>query len=172
MERTPRFLYPAVFLNSLTGIAYQIVLMRVLSIAQWHHFAYMIISIAMLGFGAGGTLLTLLRSRVTGREKECFFISLLLLAVSLPACYVAAQRIPFETFHLVTQTGQLGWLLAMYAVLAVPFFLVSVCITLAFSSLQLMWHGSILWTWSVRDWARPSSSVSSFCFRPRICPIC
>ena len=126
------FLYPAVFLISAVGIAYQVVLMRVLSIAQWHHFAYMIISIAMLGFGASGTLLTLIRSRLSGKEKQSFFVSLLLLTFSLPLCYVWSQRIPFETFHLVTQGDQFGWLLALYTILAVPFFLVSTCITLAF----------------------------------------
>ena len=125
------FLYPAVFLISATGIAYQVTLMRVLSIAQWHHFAYMIISIAMLGYGASGTLLTLIRARLAGRERAYFFVSLLLLAISMPFCYAWSQRIPFETFHLVTQRDQFGWLLALYAILAAPFFLASTCITLA-----------------------------------------
>ena len=128
----PRWLHPAVFLISATGLAYQIVLMRVLSIAQWHHFAYMIISIAMLGFGAGGTLMTLLRARLAGRERRAYFRTLWLLAWSLPTCYAAAQRVPFETFHLVTQPGQWGWLLLLYGLLAVPFFLASVSVTLAF----------------------------------------
>ncbi len=125
------FLYPSVFLISATGIAYQVTLMRVLSIAQWHHFAYMIISIAMLGYGASGTLLTLIRARLTGKERHYFFVSLLLLAISMPLCYAWSQRIPFETFHLVTQQDQFGWLLALYAILATPFFLASTCITLA-----------------------------------------
>ncbi len=132
MQKPGSFLYPAVFLVSAIGIAYQVVLMRVLSIAQWHHFAYMIISIAMLGFGASGTLLTLVRSKLSGKERPAFFFSLLLLAISLPLCYVWSQRIPFETFHLVTQGDQFGWLLALYVILALPFFLVSTCITLAF----------------------------------------
>ena len=43
-------------------IAFQLVLMQLLSIVQWHHFAYMVISVAMLGFGAGGTVLSLFSS--------------------------------------------------------------------------------------------------------------
>lgn len=132
--RTPRQwpLLPAIFLNSATVIAYQIVWMRIWSIAQWHHFAYLVISIAMLGLGAGGTLLTLLRERVRGHERAWFGPALLLLALSLPGCYIGAQAIPFETFHLVTQGDQWGWLLALYGWLAIPFFLSSVCTTLAF----------------------------------------
>ncbi len=127
----PSSIFPAVFLISAVGIAYQVTLMRVFSIGQWHHFAYMIISIAMLGFGASGTILTLIRARLAGRERQAFYLSLVLLALSLPLCYVWSQRIPFETFHLVTQGDQFGYLLGLYAVLAVPFFLVSTCITLA-----------------------------------------
>jgi len=43
-------------------IAYQIILMQILSIVQWHHFAYMIISVALLAFAAAGTLLTFIKS--------------------------------------------------------------------------------------------------------------
>ena len=42
-------------------IAFQLALMQILSIVQWYHFAYMVISVALLGFGAAGTLLSLFR---------------------------------------------------------------------------------------------------------------
>ena len=125
-------LYSAIFLISALGIAYQIVLMRVFSIAQWHHFAYMIISIAMLGFGASGTLLVLLRQRIRGREAPLLKAAAFLLVLSLPGCYIASQYIPFETFELATQRGQLRHLFLLYLVLAAPFFCVSTCITLGF----------------------------------------
>lgn len=128
----PRYLFPALFLISATGIAYQISLMRIWSIGQWHHFAYMMISIAMLGYGAGGTLLTLIRDRLHQKEREVFFLSLLALIASMPLCYKVAQAIPFETFHLVTQGDQWGPLAALYLTLAVPFFLASISVTLAF----------------------------------------
>jgi len=122
----------AILLISAVGIAYQVVLMRVFSIAQWHHFAYMIISIAMLGFGASGTVLALLRSRVRGHEPRLLAAASLLLAVTVVACYALSQRVPFETFELVSQPRQLARLLALYVILAAPFFLCSTCITLGF----------------------------------------
>jgi hypothetical protein len=37
------------------AIGYEIVLKRLFAIALWHHFVYMIISLALLGYGASGT---------------------------------------------------------------------------------------------------------------------
>ncbi len=122
----------AILILSAVGIAYQVSLMRVFSIGQWHHFAYMIISIAMLGFGASGTALALARRRLEGREAACLRLSAFAATVSLVLCYAAAQAVPFETFQLVSQRVQLWYLLVLYVILAVPFFLVATCITIAF----------------------------------------
>ncbi len=125
-------LHLAILLLSAVGIAYEIALMRVLSVAQWHHFAYMIISIAMLGFAASGTAVALLRDRLEGKERQLLAAGALLLTASLVACYALSQRVPFETFRLATEPAQLRYLLALYLILAVPFFLVSWCIMLGF----------------------------------------
>jgi len=122
----------AVALISAAGIAYQIVLMRILSIAQWHHFAYMVISVAMLGFGASGALLALFRGRLAGRERTVLWWGALALSAALPASYALSQQVPFETFELATQPAQMLHLFTLYLILSVPFFLVSTCITCAF----------------------------------------
>ena len=41
----------AISLVSAGAIGYEILLMRLYAIGQWHHSAYMIISIALLGYG-------------------------------------------------------------------------------------------------------------------------
>lgn len=46
-------------LISATALAYEVLLMRLFSIIQWHHFTYMIISLALLGYGISGTFLAL-----------------------------------------------------------------------------------------------------------------
>jgi hypothetical protein len=40
----------AVSLLSAAAIAYEILLTRLFAVALWHHFAYMIISLALLGY--------------------------------------------------------------------------------------------------------------------------
>ncbi|NCF60178.1 MAG: hypothetical protein GWP64_10000, partial [Gammaproteobacteria bacterium] len=61
-----RLLLATLFISA-AAIGYEILLMRVLSIVQWHHFAYMIISLALLGYGASGTFIALLRSHLEPR---------------------------------------------------------------------------------------------------------
>jgi len=133
-SNTPREppLYGFILVVSAAGIALQIVLMRVFSVTQWHHFAYMIISIAMLGFGAGGTLLSLAGHRLRGHETGFLFLTSFLLPICLPACYTLSQQVPFELYQLVSQPRQWVYLFLLYLTLAVPFALISICITLAF----------------------------------------
>ena len=124
-------LHSILFIVSAVGIAYQVALMRIFSIGQWHHFAYMIISIAMLGFGAGGVVLALGGNRLERFRAALSGIAIALLAASLPLCYAFSQQVPFETYEIMSQTRQqLRHLLALYGILAIPFFLTSVCITL------------------------------------------
>ncbi len=132
LGQSPLSLHLAIFLISAVGIAYQVVLMRIFSIAQWHHFAYMIISIAMLGFGASGATLAMVKERIKGHEGPLLRVAALLLSFGLIGSYALSQRIPFETFQLVSQPLQPAYLLALYVILSIPFFLVSTCITLGF----------------------------------------
>ncbi len=50
----PRMPLVAVALTSAGLLAYEVLLTRLFAITQWHHFAYMVISIALLGYGASG----------------------------------------------------------------------------------------------------------------------
>jgi len=47
------------FLLSAAALAFEINLSRLFSVAQFYHFAFMIVSIALLGFGASGTVLAI-----------------------------------------------------------------------------------------------------------------
>ena len=85
----------AILLIGATGIAFEIALVRAFSIAQWHHFAYMIISMALLGFAVSGTVLGLLGD--AGRERFTRFLrgGALLLAIALVGCYeIVAFAVP------------------------------------------------------------------------------
>ena len=127
----PRPLYGTMAIVCAAELAYELALMRIFSITQWHHFAYMIISIAMLGYGAAGTALAIHAPRCDSSRRRWLQVSAAAFAFSLPVCYILAQEIPFETFHLASNPIQLLHLLMLYLVLALPFFLCSACITLA-----------------------------------------
>lgn len=78
-----RLLALAVFLVSVALLALQIVLLQVLAIVQGHHFAYLVISLALLGFGASGTALATAPARLTRSLAYPLPIALCLCALSI-----------------------------------------------------------------------------------------
>jgi spermidine synthase len=113
-------------------LGYEVLLMRLFSIQQWHHFAYMIISIALLGFGASGTALTLVQERLLRHFPLAFAACAALFGLTSSASFALAQRLPFNALEIVWDPGQLVWLAASYALLVLPFFFGGTCVGLAF----------------------------------------
>lgn len=129
----------ALLVVSAATLAYQLALMRAFSIALWHHFAYMVISIALLGFGASGTFLSLWWPRFSAPRnlggarrtpEQAFALFVTLFALSLPTCFAVAQRIPFDPFLLLWDARQLLVLCAYYLVFFLPFFFAATAVGL------------------------------------------
>jgi len=106
-----RLLFLATLLVSAAAIAYEILLMRMLSIVQWHHFAYMIISLALLGYGVSGTFIALSKRWLQPRFELAFSTSALLFSVAMVACFVLGQRVPFNALEIVWNPHHLSHLL-------------------------------------------------------------
>ena len=86
----------SVALLSATALAYEVLLMRLFSIIQWHHFAYMIISLALLGYGASGTFIAIAGPALLRRFERAYWACLVLFGITAVACALLAQRIPFN----------------------------------------------------------------------------
>ena len=110
--------------------------MRLFSIIQWHHFAYMIISLALLGYGASGVFLALNRDRLTAAFPSAIINNLLLFSFSAPACFLVAQQIPFNPAEILWAPVQLLYLCSIYLLLALPFFFAANVIGLSFYQYQ------------------------------------
>lgn len=113
-------------------LAYEILLTRLLSIIQWHHFAYMIISLALLGFGASGTFLTFAGRRLATRFEAMFSLNAGLFAVSSFVCFVVVQNLPLNLLEISWSADQLLLLALAYVLLMLPFFFAANCIALTF----------------------------------------
>ena len=123
----------AIFLLSAAALAYEILLLRLLSIVQWQHFAAMIISLALLGYGASGTFLTFMRRFLEPRFSLVFPAAAVLFGLTALLSFAVGQRLPFNPMELPWDWRQLGVLTALYLVFAVPFFCVATAIGLAFT---------------------------------------
>jgi len=124
----------AILLISAAALAYEVLLIRLFSIIQWHHFAYMVISLALLGYGASGTFVTLMRRRLTANFSRAFLLNALLFSFTSVASFLLVQRLPFNTLELFWDKTQLGYLLIAYLLLFTPFFFAANCICISFSA--------------------------------------
>lgn len=121
-----------VFFVSAGLLGFELSLMRVLLVASWHHFAFIVVSIALVGFGASGTALTLLRARIEGHGALILFLLVTAAAVSMPLCLGLAQHVPVEARLMPALLWrQLVCWLIYWTLLGIPFLLGAAAIGLA-----------------------------------------
>ncbi|UCC48201.1 MAG: SAM-dependent methyltransferase [Gemmatimonadota bacterium] len=117
------------FLSAST-LAYEILLVRVFAIEQFHHFAYMAIGIAMLGFGASGTLVALARPQQESAARW-FAWAAVLTPVALVASATLVHQVPLDATQLPWDVGQWPRLALVYLLLALPFAVAALAVLLA-----------------------------------------
>jgi len=122
-----------IFLVSAMALAYEILLMRLFSIVQYHHFAYMIISLALLGYGASGSFLSFFKQRLLRYFSASLIGNILLFGITVVACYLGGQHLLFNPDEILWDNRQWLKLFVLYLLLALPFFFAANCIALTFS---------------------------------------
>jgi hypothetical protein len=143
--RLSSFRLAAVFLLSLALIAYEIAVMRTFAVASWSTFGAMVISIALLGYGLAGTLLTFLEHRVSHRPDRWLAATALPLVPGMALAHVLAQRVPFSPVLITVEPRQLLWIAAYYACYALPFFLGALYLGVAFIAFRSRIHQLYFW---------------------------
>jgi hypothetical protein len=123
-EAAPRRLPAAITLAlvSAATIAAQIALIRALSVDTYHHFTYLVIGTALLGFGAGGTALSLLNHYIPGWWQLGAPITLMGLTISLSQGYRLSVATRPDLQYLLYQFSQVGRLWLTTLILFLPFF--------------------------------------------------
>lgn len=96
-------------------------LTRLFAVAQFYHFAFLIISLALLGFGASGTLLIVipgLRKVPLGRMLSCLGLGFV---VSVGLAYLVVNFLPFDSYSIAWDRRQIFLFALFYLVLTLPF---------------------------------------------------
>jgi hypothetical protein len=119
-------------LISATTLAYEILLMRLFSIIQWHHFAYMIISLALLGYGISGTLVALLQKTFKRYFQFTYPFLLFLFSIASFSCFLVAQHIAFNPEAILWDRQQIYYLITIFILLSIPFIVAASGICLLF----------------------------------------
>ena len=120
----------AIFVLSAAALAYEVLLVRLFSIIHWHHFAFMVISIALLGYGASGSMITVFQRGLLQRYGSVLIFNAVMFGLSAIACFIAVQQLPFNALEILWDTSQWQRLLMSYLLLTLPFFFVANAIAL------------------------------------------
>ena len=115
-------LWLSLFLLSAATLTFEITLTRLFSVAQFYHFAFMIVSIALLGFGASGTTLTIFPAFRRGKPTQRLSQLALATGVSILIAYLLTNWLPFDSFSIIWDHKQILILVLHYIALAAPFF--------------------------------------------------
>jgi spermidine synthase len=118
-------------LTSFSALLLELALTRLFSVVLFYHFAFLAISIALLGLGAGGVFAYLLKMKLAATDtrtlaaKLCMANSVLVLAVLEVILHVpVALQVTWANF---------GRLTALYLSAAVPFFLTGLLFAVVFA---------------------------------------
>ena len=127
-ERTLLF---GIGLSSFAALLLELGLTRLFSVVLFYHFAFLAISIALLGLGAGGVCAYLFRTKLAKLGTQSFASALCCAnAIAIPAVLEVVLHIPVSL--------ELTWmnllkLSAIYLSSAVPFFLVGLLFSVVFA---------------------------------------
>jgi hypothetical protein len=115
--------YAGLFLLSVAMLVLELSLTRILSVALWYHFSFLVISTALLGFGSAGVTLAMRRDlrQVTDLDRTLSLFSLGFGLITTGSFWLM-QRIPFDPFSLFVDRRQLLFMPAYYVAIAAPFY--------------------------------------------------
>jgi hypothetical protein len=128
---------PAIFLVSFASLAFEITLARSLAVSQWNHLSFMVLSVALFGFAAGGSLLSLpkMAAAAAGGPAEMLRANAagcVLTSAAVGLAWAGLTRIPLDYYRLLVEPVQVVYLLAVYLVLTLPFFFAGAVVAIGY----------------------------------------
>jgi spermidine synthase len=112
----------------------EISLTRIFSYTVWHHFTYVTISLAMLGFGASGAILAS-SEKLGNLGTRLMHKSALIGGISVPVMLVVISKVPFHPTDVFEEPIQVLYMAVYYLFVTIPFFCAGLTISCAFKSL-------------------------------------
>ncbi len=100
-------------LSSAAVLMLEVVLTRVFAVAQFHHFAFVAVSLALLGFGAAGSFLYVWPRLGRGGPGRWATLAALQTAAIIGG-YLVANLVPFDSFTLAWDRRQIFYLTVVY----------------------------------------------------------
>jgi hypothetical protein len=122
MLKTVSSKIPGLILLSAGVLIFEITLTRLFAIQQFHHFAFVVVSLAVMGFAASGVILSL-RSSAISLAHVSFGFSL-----SVFLSFITINFLPFDSYSIASDPKQVVILLLYFSASGLPFLLAGLVI--------------------------------------------
>ena len=129
-----RTIYAGIALVAASVLLMEIALTRVFAIMLWHHLAYMVVSVAMLGFGAAGSFLAIRPHLAEKSDSEISSILSIFSATFGVTAVIAlflASHLQIEVIQFLSSPLNAFKLAALYGIVTIPFFFAGLAIGIA-----------------------------------------
>jgi spermidine synthase len=130
-EISEKALLAGLALTSFAALLLELALTRLFSVVLFYHFAFLAISIALLGLGAGGVFAYLLKSRLAGTPTR--MLAARLCMTNSVVVVVVLEIVLHVPVALQVSWANFGRLTALYLAAAVPFFLTGLLFAVVFA---------------------------------------
>ena len=132
IKTPPGTVYGYVAFIALSTLFYELSLIRILDILWYPHFAYMVITLALLGFGIAGVMTSIFAHRLSWKPSLSIPLTITLAASYIGVFWLlSVLRIDFNEFTSVASLG--GKVLLTFSGLLLPFFLSGFILSLLFT---------------------------------------
>ena len=120
-----RLLFAGIFLVALSGLVLEVSITRIFSAAIWYHFAFVAVSVALVGLGASGLVVQYRVNKLKGKWAE---------NLTIYSAWGITVFIPITLFVMHALASQVIYLPLFMILFSVPFFLVGIIISAAFNA--------------------------------------
>ncbi len=120
------------FLTSVAFLTYEILLMKILSIEGWSHYAYMVVSLSMLGMGFSGVMLGLFPDFFRKNRYRIISAGGFIFSILLPVVFYINRRLPINYLYLIWEWRQMFYMILSYFLYGLPFLIISTMLVVFF----------------------------------------
>lgn len=128
-ERTVKF---SVFFISGSILAYEIIFTRIFAWAHWVNLSSLIITMALLGFGASGSIICIFQDRIKHHFHPVFFTCLVLFPIFLAFGSIISSSLEFNPYELGFSVKKICNMFFYFFIMGLSFFLGAFIICMGF----------------------------------------